>query len=193
MGDNQHSKKQENPEADTNRPLVLVADEEQWFFAEVKPHEPMLRAHLQKKFPWLEGVDDIIQDTYIRLFKTLKRGSVKSPKAFLFKTSQNLIYDLFRRKQVVAFESLTEIAESFVLDKGNPVPDQVSEQEELTLLSNAIEELPGSCRRVMTLRFVYGLKTREIAEELELSPNTVKAHLAKGIQRCSDYLRCRYP
>jgi RNA polymerase sigma-70 factor (ECF subfamily) len=173
--------------------LTLVDDQEQWFLSEVKPHEPMLRAYLQQKFPWLDGIDDVIQDTYIRLFRTLKRDSVKSPKAFLFRTAHNLIYDLFRRKQVVAFESLTEIAESFVLDKGNPVPNQVSEQEELTMLSSAIEELPKGCRRVMTLRFVYGLKTQEIAEELNLSPNTVKAHLAKGIQRCSDYLKCRYP
>lgn len=193
MRENQSSVREACLAVDDDGEFSVLTDQEQWFMSEVKPHEPMLRAYLQKKFPWLDSTDDIIQDTYIRLFKSLKRGALKSPKAFLFTTSQNLIYDLFRRQQVIAFESLTEIAESFVLDEGTTVPNLISEQEELSILSKAIEELPKGCRRVMTLRFVYGLKAREIADELQLSTNTVKAHLLKGTQRCSEYLKCHYP
>ena len=41
---------------------------------------------------------------------------------------------------------------------------------------------------VMTLRMVYGFRTKEIARELGISDQTVKAQLAKGMRRTADYL-----
>lgn len=40
----------------------------------------------------------------------------------------------------------------------------------------------------MTLRMVYGFRTKEIARELGISDQTVKAQLAKGMRRTADAL-----
>lgn len=177
----------------TSSPQARPPDDE-WFLSEVLPLENMLRLHLNRKYPDLETIDDIVQETFVRLIKVRRKGSpIRHPKAFLFRISQNLIHDFFRRKQIVQFESLTGIADLLVLDNKPGVTDSVIENEELDMLITAIEQLPKGCRRVMTLRFVNGLKTREIAEELSLSVNTVKAHLAKGLRQCSAYLQRRLP
>jgi RNA polymerase sigma-70 factor (ECF subfamily) len=40
---------------------------------------------------------------------------------------------------------------------------------------------------VLTLRLLYGLSHRQIAADLKISEHTVKAQLAKGMRRCSEY------
>lgn len=39
----------------------------QWFAAEVQPHEAQLRGWLRAKFPGLEDVDDLIHDVYVKV------------------------------------------------------------------------------------------------------------------------------
>ena len=44
---------------------------------------------------------------------------------------------------------------------------------------------------VLTLRLLYGLSHKEIAADLGISEHTVKAQLAKGMRRCSEYFASR--
>lgn len=39
---------------------AIDADHTRWFFEEVQPHEPKLRAYLRHRFPTLTDVDDIV-------------------------------------------------------------------------------------------------------------------------------------
>ena len=41
------------------------------------------------------------------------------------------------------------------------------------------------------LRYLDGLSYKEIAVQLGISPETVKAQMAKGMRRCADYFRER--
>lgn len=164
------------------------AEQEQWFTQEVQANEQKLRAYLRKKFPTLEDVDDIIQDAYSRLLKASKEKPIKEPTALLYTIARNLVYDLFRRRKVVKFESLTQISGSFVVDTETDVEETVSLREEIDLLVKAVEALPKRCRQVMTLRMIYGHSRKEIARQLGVSEHTVKAQLAKGILRCSEFL-----
>ena len=53
----------------------------------------------------------------------------------------------------------------------------------------AIQALPARCRQVMTLRKIYGLSHRDIAQQLGISEHTVNAQLAIGVLRLRTYLR----
>ena len=163
-----------------------------WFEQEIAAHEPQLRSYLQNKFPGLEDVDDVIQESYARLLKTRNEKEIKEPKALLFTIARNIVYDLFRRKKVVQFESLTHFSDSSVIDSKTDVEETVSLRDEIDLLIRAVETLPRRCRQVMTLRMIYGYSYKEIARELEISAHTVKAQLAKGMRRSADYLSRHY-
>ena len=158
------------------------------FYEEIKSHEGQLKAYLMKRFPTLTDVDDVVQESFARLIKAHDQGQVKEPKALLFTIARNTVYDLFRRKKVVQFESLTQNPCSSVLDSETDVDESVSIREEINLLVRGVETLPARCRQVMTLRMVYGFSQKEIAEELGIAPNTVKAQLAKGMRRMAAYL-----
>jgi RNA polymerase sigma-70 factor (ECF subfamily) len=43
----------------------------------------------------------------------------------------------------------------------------------------------------VVLRYIEGLSYREVAERMNVSTETVKTQLAKGLQRCGDYCAAR--
>lgn len=45
-------------------PCATPAEDERWFKEEVQSHEPLLRAYLRRKFPQLNEVDDVVQESF---------------------------------------------------------------------------------------------------------------------------------
>ena len=159
-------------------------DRDRWFLEEVRSHEPVLRAWLRSRFPSFFDVDDIVQETYLRILAEFdKKGAVKSPKAMLFCTAHNLVIDQLRHRQVERMNPLTEIDSLSVIDSGADVPETVTRQQELEILIKAVQSLPKRCRQVITLRKIYGLSQKEVAAELGISEHTVEAQGTIGMQK----------
>jgi RNA polymerase sigma factor (sigma-70 family) len=53
--------------------------------------------------------------------------------------------------------------------------------ENLHLLHKAIEELPPRCKQIFQLLYIQGKKTEEVAKEMSISPDTVRAQKARGL------------
>lgn len=167
------------------------SEQSRWFAAEVQPHEPSLRSWLRGRFPFLPDIDDVVQESYLRLLRAKEAGKVGYAKAYLFTTARNFALDLFRRREVVTIDYVADVAALPVLEDGPNVADGISRQQELDLLAEAVRQLPDRCRQVMTLRLLYGLPQKEIAVRLRISEHTVKAQLAKGMRRCAAFFRER--
>ena len=163
-----------------------------WFAERVQPHEPMLRAWLRSRFKSEDDIDEVVQETYLRLLRAREQSEVASPKAFLFAVARNLALDRFRHREAVPMESLVESEARSVLEEGDDTPETIAHHQELELLTEAIQSLPDRCRHIFTLRKVYGLSQPEIARQLGLSENTVSAQLTIGVKKCMAFmLRCR--
>lgn len=168
----------------------LNSDQARWFAEEVQPHESSLRAYLRRTLQAAD-VDDLVQESYVRVLRERERGEVRSAKSFLFTVARNALRDLLRRRGVASAEAITENEALPVLEEGPGVVDLVSRRQELALLSEAIRDLPERCREVFLLRKIQGLSQREIAVRLGITENTVETLVAKGARRCADYLRSR--
>lgn len=162
-------------------------EQTRWFAAELEPHAPALRAYLAAQFRSLPDVDDIVQESFVRVLRAHENGRIESARALLFTTARNLALDLLRRQRVVAFEPMTEKADSFVVTGSANVAESVSQNEEFDLLRQAVAGLPERCRQVFTLRMAYGLSQREIAARLGITENTVERQMGKGIRRCTEF------
>jgi RNA polymerase sigma-70 factor (ECF subfamily) len=159
-----------------------------WFSDHVQGHEAMLRAWLMRSFGQRLDVDDVVQEALLRVLRAHAAGELQAPKAFLFATARNLALDQLRRHRVSRTDSLVEADLSNVLDDHDSIPENVARNQELALLTEAIQSLPDRCRQVMTLRIVYGLAQRVIGEKLGISDRTVAAQLAIGTKKCTDHL-----
>lgn len=164
------------------------SEQARWFETNLRPHAPMLRAWLRSRFPRCDP-DDILQEAYLRVLQAREKGPMQSPKAFLFAVARNLALDQIRRRQVASGEGLVRIDDFDVLDETADVTEAVARNQELETLTAAIQSLPDRCRRIFTLRKVYGLSQSDIARKLGVSEHTVSAQLTIGLHKCTDYMR----
>ncbi len=160
-----------------------------WFEVEVLPHESLLRSWIAKRFGGYCEVDDVVQESYSRVLRAKMRGSVRAPKALLFTTARNIALDILRKKKKIPFETMANDELTDVLDDCEAVEEAVARDQELEVLTEAVQALPDRCRRVFTLRKVDGLSQPEIARELGISVHTVSAQLTTGARKCSTYVR----
>lgn len=163
-------------------------DSARWFTEEVQPHASELRAWLRGKFPALTDPDNLVQESLARVWQAHGSGAVQSPKALLFTTARNLALDELRRRQIIAFEPVTEIAALPVFEDVPTAADTAARNQELEILTKAIQSLPDRCRQVLTLRKIYGLSQKEIAAQLGIAEHTVEAQVATGMRKCAAFL-----
>lgn len=167
---------------------LSFSDSTRWFAEEVQPHAGELRAWLHGKFPALSDPDDVVQEALTRVWGEKQVRPVASPKALLFTTARNLALDQLRRQQVISMEPIAETAGQFVLEDGPSAADTTARNQELELLTLAIQSLPDRCRQVLTLRKIYGLSQKDIAAQLGIAEHTVEVQVANGMRRCAEFL-----
>lgn len=171
-----------------------AADNHRWFTEQVYHHESPLRAWLRGRFPWVLDVDDVVQESFLRLWRRRQRTDVppiQSPKALLFATARNMAIDQRRHQAVAKTDSVADLAPMPVLDNHAPIEQTIAAREELEFLAEAIRRLPDRCRQVLTLAKIYGMTEREVAEKLGVSESTVRTHVEKGLKDVAVYLRRR--
>lgn len=174
-------------------PLMPPPETEQsrWFALEVQPNEPALRAYLRARFPALPDVDDIIQETYRRLLREHAAGRLRQVRAFMFTVARNIALDLFRHQRLQPPIELPHSAATAVVEEQPNAAEAVTRQQEFELLAEAVRALPDRCRQVILLRYMKGCSYKEISALLGISPETVKTHLATGVERCARFLAAR--
>jgi RNA polymerase sigma-70 factor (ECF subfamily) len=155
---------------------------------------PRLYHYFSKRgFP-PEDAQDLTQETLLGIYRSM--GSLRNEKRFepwLFQIARNAYLLSFRRKSAEmrsGIEVPIEVVEnqtSSALNRDSPL-EQALEQECRQLLHEAIQELPKQMRDCMTLRIDGHLSYAEIARVLDLSVETVKAHLYQGRRRLQQKL-----
>lgn len=168
-----------------------AAQQARWFVEEILPIEPPLRAYLSRSLPSQADIDDVVQDSYVRILKAKEKGVILSAKALLFAIARNLVRDFLHRKDAIREMPITEGRALPVLYDSEGVVEGICHRQELALLTQAIESLPERCREVVLLRKIKRLSQREIAEVLGITENTVESLAVKGVRRCAEYMRAR--
>ncbi len=168
-----------------------TVDEARWFAEEVQPHEPSLRAYLRRKYPSFSDVDDLVQDSFQKAFLALRMGSLTSVKGFLFRVARNSAVDILRRQKYISKTTVNELDGLHVLSSNADVVKNVCIRDELELISEAIVDLPGRCQEIVRFRLIHGMDYQSIAQNLGISEATVRVQLARGMKKCSEFLRAR--
>lgn len=158
-----------------------------WFAKNVEPHESMLRAWLRGRYANDGDIDDIVQESYLRVLRAKETTEIKSPKTFLFTIARNVAISHRRRLKTSACEPIVESANSNVIDISEAIPEVVSRNQEYELLKKAIATLPEKRRKIFIMRQIHGKTQKEIARELGISTHTVSAQLTNGLHKCLAY------
>lgn len=162
-----------------------------WFTDEVHRHDASLKAYLRGAFPSVRDVDDVVQESYLRIWRTRAATPIASAKAFLFTVARHLALDLVRRERRSPLVPVRELDGLFVVDESPDAHEAAALAQNTALLVDAIDALPSRCREIFLLCHVEGLAQKEVAARLGLSENTVAVQSARGLHRCEHYVRRR--
>jgi RNA polymerase sigma factor (sigma-70 family) len=171
----------------TTSGFLANSDQARWFETEVLPHESALRNWLRSQFPTLGDRDDLVQESYLRLWRARIRGPIVSPKSYLFVTARNLA--LNRLRHLGYDRESGETGLSTVLDDAPAIPEKVSREQEFGILARALQSLPERCREVFVLRRIHGLSQKEIAARMGISEKTVEAQSFVAMKKCIRFFR----
>ncbi len=137
-------------------------------------------------------IEDIVQETYVRLCQVNVEGTIHSPKSFMFTTARNLALDYQKQANVRLVDKVDdwqEFEQMLSNDAKDEVYHQVETNEEFSSFCDAIRHLPTQTRKVFVLKKVYGYSQKEIAQKLSLSESTIEKHISNGTKRCMLFLR----
>ncbi|MBD3185157.1 RNA polymerase sigma-70 factor [Candidatus Poribacteria bacterium] len=136
---------------------------------------------------------DISQEVFIKVFKSLdKLKNTSAFDAWLRRVTVNACMDHLRKQPgEKIFEDITDVEiRQSVTNKETVNPDTPLEDNELQrIISRAVQQLPNKQRKVFILRHYEGLALKEIAEAMDCSLGTVKAHLFRATRRLRKILR----
>jgi RNA polymerase sigma factor (sigma-70 family) len=167
-----------------------MADERhEWFLNQIFRHRAALYRYLRKFTSGAEDIEDLVQETYVRVYALSHTQAVESPRALLFRIAHNMAVERARRRKSQATDSVADLERLTVYSPDAPADEQIDARRRFESFCAAVDRLPPLCRRVFVLRKVYRLSHEEIAEVLGVSHSTIEKHVAKGLVRCRDYLR----
>lgn len=136
-------------------------------------------------------IEDIVQETYVRICQFKPKEGVRAPRALMAKIARNLALDHLKRAEYRLSNRFDDSSEMEIGETSrlrDETLNQATSDEEFAQFCGAVRQLPQQCRRVFVLKKVYGYSQQEIAAELQISESTVEKHIAKGMKFCIHYM-----
>jgi RNA polymerase sigma-70 factor (ECF subfamily) len=147
--------------------------------------ETLINRHKNKVYTYIiltvrnqQLAEDIFQDTFIKVIKSLHEGKYRDDGKFLswvIRIAHNLIIDHFRKeKQINTMSGKDYEADIFNTRRfsDSNVEDSIIKEQITNDVRSLINELPDDQKQVILLRHYGGLSFKEIAEQTNVSINT---------------------
>jgi RNA polymerase sigma-70 factor (family 1) len=125
---------------------------------------------------------DVIQDIFSTLWEKKEQIIIKGNiEGYLYAAVRNRIFDLNARRHIERcyIESIEQFS-----DRSENVTDHIVHERDLTtLIDGVITGFPVKMRRVFEMSRKNHFTHREIATELNISEQTVRAHIKNSLKR----------
>ena len=135
-----------------------------------------------------EQAEDLLQEIFLKLW--LKRESlpsVENPKAWIARITCYACYNWLRHEKYC--EKANAQIKYLLPNYNNEVEEAIGFTETADNLAKAVKGLPPQTRMIFKLNKEQGMKISEIANYLQLSPQTVKNTLGTALKKVKAYLR----
>ena len=130
---------------------------------------------------------EMVQDIFVKIWKNRATlPDIQNPDAYLLTALYRQIFKYYK-KLALERKLLRVIAESPAFQ--NITDETVLARESERLINEAISKLPQQRQLVFRLSKQDGLTRDQVAEKLNISPHTVRNHMAEAIKFIRAYLK----
>ena len=143
----------------------------------INRHQQRLYSFIFSKVYDRDVTEDVFQDTFIKVIKTLKLGKYNEEGKFLpwvMRIAHNLVIDYFRKNNRMPkfnnsgdFDIFSVLSDDTLNAEAELVRSQIHDD-----IRNLVEELPEDQRTVLKMRMYNDMSFREISENTSVSINT---------------------
>jgi len=152
----------------------------------INRHQLRIFNYIKSKVLDRDTAEDIFQDTFIKVIKTLKSGVYNEEGKFLpwvMRIAHNLVIDFFRKSnRIPTIENNDEYDLFRFISDTSPNIESILFQDQLVKdLQNLILELPEDQKEVLTMRLYRDMSFKEIAQNTNVSINTALGRMRYAI------------
>tara|TARA_B100000963_G_scaffold212009_1_gene184750 strand:- start:1384 stop:1974 length:591 start_codon:yes stop_codon:yes gene_type:complete len=152
----------------------------------INRHQLQIFNFINSKVNDRDKSEDIFQDTFIKVIRTLKNGSYNEEGKFLpwvMRIAHNLVIDHFRKNsRIPIIENKEEFDIFQFLSDTTPNAEVALVQEQvLKDIQNLVDELPEDQKEVLIMRLYRDMSFKEIAENTNVSINTALGRMRYAI------------
>lgn len=143
----------------------------------INRHQQRLFSFIYSKVLDKDIAEDIFQDTFIKVIRTLKKGNYNEEGKFLpwvMRISHNLVIDYFRKNnRMPTFQNTDEFDIFSVLKDGSlNAEKQIIQEQIFSDVRELVNELPEEQKEVLLMRMYKDMSFKEISENTGVSINT---------------------
>jgi len=154
-----------------------VAGDENALTVLINRHQSKIFGFIYSKISDRDISNDIFQDTFIKVIKTLKSNSYNEEGKFLpwvMRIAHNLIIDHYRKnKKMPMFRETEEFSIfSIMTDDSLTIEGKIIQEQVEVDLRKLIDELPSDQKEVLLMRMYQDMSFKEISEVTGVSINT---------------------
>ena len=152
----------------------------------INRHQARLYGFIFSKIQDRDATEDVFQDTFIKVIRTLKRGNYNEQGKFLpwvMRIAHNLVIDYFRKnnrmpkfKKKGDFDIFSVLSDESPNAENKIVENQIADQVRILL-----EELPEDQKAVIKMRIYQDMSFKEISENTGVSINTALGRMRYGL------------
>lgn len=131
--------------------------------------------------------EELVQETYLRVARTVRDKPIDHLEPFLFQTGRNLALDHLRRERMQSRTMLDDVPNEVVEAVAAPASsseDGLHAARLLQHLGSALDQLSSRQQRIFVLSRLHGMSAGDIAAELGVSPSTVQKELKLIMALC---------
>lgn len=125
------------------------------------------------------AAEDIVQDFYLRLWqRRMEVGEINAFQAYATRAVKNGAISFLRKQQTLSDEALSAIP-----DDANPLEEKelfISSASMTAKVMEVVEQLPAERKKIFLLHVMDRLSYTQIAEQSNISVNTVKTQMKKA-------------
>ncbi|PDS22726.1 RNA polymerase sigma factor [Flavobacterium branchiophilum] len=163
-----------------------VAGNEQALATLIERHQSRIYGFIYSKIPDRTVCDDVFQDTFVKVIKTLKSKTYNEEGKFLpwvMRIAHNLVIDYFRHNKKMPLSRETDEFQIFnlITDSALNVENEMIKEQIDVDLRKIIQELPEDQKEVLLLRYYQDMSFQEISEHTGVSINTALGRMRYAI------------
>ena len=126
-----------------------------------------------------EDAEEITSDVFVKIWQKMEILDADiSPLPLLIKITRDLTWNHLKR--ISRAKSHRAFIETYLETVVESSADQLIFNEYQEIVTRALNDLTPQQRKVFSLRYFTGKDLNQISEELQISKNTVKVHLANS-------------